>query len=336
MQEMIDINCHLMPEVYYEKVKKMSNSPLIMFERAKAIPVMADLDKRLQMMESFPGYKQIPSLVSPPIEKLADSPKAPELAQIANDAMAEICVKHPNHFPGFVASLPLNNKDASYREAERVLTTLPAWGIQIFTNINDQPIDVEEFSPLFEFMAGQKKPIWLHPIRGIHHPDYLTEEYSMYEIWWSLGWPYETSLAMARLVFSGVFQKWPDLRIITHHVGGFIPMMEGRLGMGMKIMGSRTPDDKKYLSENHLEGLPIDYFKNFYADTASFGSVISIKAGLEFFGIDHLIFATDSPFDFHGGAHHIESTIKAIVSLELSPPEVEMIYSGNIRRITTS
>ena len=333
MREMIDVNCHWMPLTYYQKVKDISGNSSLMFNRAKEIPVMADLDKRRKMMDRFPGYRQIPSLVSPPIEKLTGPDQSPELAQIANDAMADICEKYPQYFPRFVASLPLNNPEASIIEAERAIKYLPAAGVQIFTNINDQPVDNIELYSLFELMARFDKPVWLHPVRGFDHPDYLSEEYSKYEVWWSLGWPYETSVAMARLVFSGILEKLPGLKIITHHVGGFIPMMQGRLGTGMKIMGSRTPADKKNLAENNLTQPPIDYFKKFYADTASFGSAISINSGLQFFGVDKLIFATDSPFDFQGGANHIESTITAIDALSLNSNDKEKIYAGNIRSI---
>jgi aminocarboxymuconate-semialdehyde decarboxylase len=334
MREMIDINCHWMPDIYYDKVKKVSKVSLRMFDRAKEIPVMSNLDKRLKMMESFPGYQQIPSLVSPPIENLAGPDQSPDLARIANDAMAEICQKYPEHFPGFVASLPLNNPEASVIEAERAIKSLSAGGIQVFTNRNGQPVDSIEFLNLFDLMVNLNKPVWLHPSRSINHPDYLTEKHSKYEIWWSLGWPYETSAAMARLVFSGIFERLPDLKIITHHVGGFIPMMHGRLGTGMQIMGSRTPADKKYLAENNLKSPPLYYFKKFYADTASFGSAIAIDAGIKFFGVNNLIFATDSPFDFQGGASHIESTIKVIDFLKISSNDINKIYSGNIRRIT--
>jgi aminocarboxymuconate-semialdehyde decarboxylase len=330
---MIDINCHWMPEIYYKKVKQISKTSILMFDRAKEIPVMANIEKRLKMMDGFPGYMQIPSLVSPPIENLAEPDQTPDLARVANDAMAEICIKYPEHFPGFVACLPLNNHEASLIEAERTIKSLPAAGIQIFTNRNGFPVDGEEFFSLFELMANLDKPIWLHPIRGINHPDYLKEKYSRYEIWWSLGWPYETSVAMARLVFSGVFERWPDLKVITHHVGGFIPMMQGRLETGMKIMGSRTPAEKKHLAENNLKNSPPYYFKKFYADTASFGSEISVQAGFQFFGVDNLLFATDYPFDFQGGTFHIESTIKAIDALKLAPEESDKVNSGNIIRI---
>jgi predicted TIM-barrel fold metal-dependent hydrolase len=66
-------------------------------------------------------------------------------------------------------------------------------------------------------------PIWLHPARGANFPDYLSEDRSLYEIWWTFGWPYETSVAMARMVFEGLFDKHPNLKIITHHMGAMIP-----------------------------------------------------------------------------------------------------------------
>jgi len=331
--EMIDINCHWMPERYYNDIKKLFDIPQLMFERAKKIPAMTDLNIRLEMMDLFPGYKQIPSLVSPPIEALAGPEDAPEIAQLANDSMAECCSKYPERFPKFVACLPSNNADAMLLEAKRVITDLPAAGVQIFSNCNGKPIDTPEFFALFDLMAGLDKPVWLHPTRGINHPDYLSEDYSRYEIWWSLGWPYESSAAMARLVFSGVFDRWPHLKIITHHAGGIIPMMEGRLSAGMQIMGSRTPDDKKYLSENNIKQLPLGYFKKFYADTASFGSTDAIDFGIKFFGAEHMLFATDSPFDFQGGAQHIKQTIDAINSLKLTAREKERIFNGNIKNL---
>ena len=71
--------------------------------------------------------------------------------------------------------------------------------------------------------------------------DYPSEEVSKFDTWWALGWPYETSVAMARLVFSGLFDRWPDLKLITHHCGGMIPMMEGRIESGLQLLGTRKP-----------------------------------------------------------------------------------------------
>ena len=81
-------------------------------------------------------------------------------------------------------------------------------------------------------MAALGKPVWVHPTRTAKTPDYDTEKKSLYEIWWTLGWSYETAAAMSRLVFSKILDKYPKLKIITHHMGGIVPMLEGRIGPG--------------------------------------------------------------------------------------------------------
>src|SRR5947209_15721571 len=119
--------------------------------------------------------------------------------------------------------MPMNNPEASVKELDRAVSQLGARGIQVFTNVAGKPLDAPEFLPLFDEAARRDLPIWMHPARGANFPDYMTEERSQYEIWWTLGWPYETSAAMARMVFSGFFDRFPNLKIITHHMGGMIP-----------------------------------------------------------------------------------------------------------------
>ncbi len=261
----LDIYCHWLSAGFEEKVSRMANIPLHIFQRARAIPIMTDLDMRFALMDSFPGYQQIPSMVSPPLETMGDPAITPELAKYANDLMAETAVRHPDYFPGFVAALPMNNPEAAVREAERAVKTLGARGVQIFTNVNGKPLDLPEFMPLYERMAKLDYPIWLHPARGFDFPDYAVEKTSKHEIWWSLGWPYETSAAILRLVFAGVLERWPKLKIITHHAGGMIPMMEGRLGSGMEVYGTRTPKHLKDTVNSTIKERPIEAIRRFYA-----------------------------------------------------------------------
>src|SRR2546425_12175518 len=147
-----------------------------------------------------------------------------ELARLANDGMAEIVRKHPGQFPAFVASLPMNNVAASLEEMDRAIGKLGAKGIQIFTNVNGRPLDEPEFFPVFERMANKYGlPVWGHPSRTAKFADYPTEAKSKYEIWWLFGWPYETSAFMARLVFSGMHDRLPKLRVITLTLGAMEP-----------------------------------------------------------------------------------------------------------------
>ena len=329
----IDVFCHILPVRYYDAVMKCTKHPAHMLKRARKMPVMADISARLEMMDKFEGYQEIPTLVSPPIELFAGPDETPELAMIANDELAQIVKAYPQQFPGFVATLPMNNIEAALAEAERAITSLGACGIQIFTNVNGRPIDHPEFFPLFELMARYDLPIWLHPSRGMNFADYAAEKASKFEIWWALGWPYETSVAMARIVFAGIFDRLPGIKIITHHVGGMIPMMEGRLGPGMDLLGVRTPAEHKELVKTDLRERPLDAFRHFYADTASFGSRPAIECGLAFFGIEKLLFASDMPFDPEQGPGYIRATLRAIDEMNLSPANREAILNGNIKKL---
>ena len=169
-------------------------------------------------------------------------------------------------------------------------------------------------------MAGRHdKPILLHPIRGADMPDYKSEDRSRYEIWWTFGWPYETSAAMARIVFSWMFDRFPDLKIVTHHLGAMVPYFEGRVGPGWDQLGARTSDEDLGAVLQRLNRRPLDYFKDFYADSAVFGSRAATVCGLEFFGPDRVLFASDSPFDPEKGRGYIRDTIKVLESLDLEP-----------------
>ena len=186
--------------------------------------------------------------------------------------MADLVRRYPDRFPGFVASLPLTNPDASLRELHRAVEDLGARGFQMFTNVCGRPISAPEFLPLFEAMAAYDLPIWLHPFRGADFSDYATEDRSQYEIWWTFGWPDDTSAAMARLVFAGYFDRFPELKIITHHMGAMAPYFEGRVGPGWDQLGARTSDKDYSAVLEALAKRPLDYFKMFYADTALFGA----------------------------------------------------------------
>ena len=132
---------------------------------------------------------------------------------------------------------------------------------------------------------GYDLPIWLHPYRGADFPDYLKEDASEFEIWWTFGWPYDTSAAMARIVFAGLFDRWPSLKIIAHHMGAMVPYFAGRVGPGWDQLGARTSDRDLSQVLKGLNKRPLDYFKMFYADTALFGAYQATVCGLDFYGV---------------------------------------------------
>jgi predicted TIM-barrel fold metal-dependent hydrolase len=304
-----------------------------MNKRVRAIPSMVDLDARFRIMDAFPEYAQVICLPSPPIESLGAPRLATELAKIGNDGMAELVAKYPERFPGFIAALPMNDPDALLGEAERAVKKLGAVGVQVYSNVNGAPLTAPATLPLFDLMAGLDLPIWIHPTRGADMPDYKTENKSHYEIWWTFGWPYETSVAMAHIVFAGLFDKHPELKIITHHLGGMVPYFEGRVGPGWDQLGTRTSDEDYGALLRKLKKRPIDYFRMFYADTAVFGAKAATECGLEFFGAERVLFASDMPFDPEKGSAYIRWTIEIIDRLDITPAERDAIYEGNARRL---
>jgi aminocarboxymuconate-semialdehyde decarboxylase len=247
--------------------------------------------------------------------------------------MADIVGRHPDRFLGFVASLPMNNPDASVAEIDRAIGQLHATGVQIYTNVNGRALDGPEFEPIFARMAEHRLPIWLHPARTPGFADYAGEPRSKYDLWWAFGWPYETSVAMGRLVFSGLFDRHPDLAIITHHLGAMLPYFEMRAAGGLDQLGTRTDDPEDAAALARLRHRPFDYFKMFFGDTAVFGSAAALECGLAFFGADRVLFGTDMPFDPEQGPGFIRDTIGALDRARVSAEDKAKIYEGNARRM---
>ncbi len=328
----IDIFNHLYPRKFFDTYIAGGAAGKDMGKRVSNIATIVDLDARFRAMDEFGDFRQVLTLPSPPLEVLAGPDRSPIMARAANDQLAELVRKHPDRFPAFAASLPLNNPDEALKEMERAVTQLGAKGIQIFSNVAGKPLDIPELQPLFAEVARRDVAIWMHPARGADMSDYRTEDRSLFEIWWTFGWPYETSVAMARLVFSGIFDRFPDLKIITHHMGGMIPYFEGRVGHGWDQLGTRTSDVDYVSLRRSMKQRPIDYFRKFYVDTALFGARAATRCGLEFFGIDKVLFASDMPFEPAPGMYARE-TIQAIESLELTAAQNDQIYRGNAQRL---
>ena len=227
----------------------------------------------------------------------------------------------------------MNNPKAAEKEMTRALDELGAFGVQMYTNAAGKPLDSPEFLPLFEEAARRDIPIWIHPARGADFADYKTETRSLYEIWWTFGWPYDTSAAMARIVFAGLFDRWPNLKIVAHHMGAMVPYFAGRVGPGWDQLGARTTDRDLSQVLKGLKKRPLDYFKMFYADTALFGAYQATVCGLDFFGVNNVVFASDAPFDPEKGPMYIRETIKIIDRLEVTNEQREQIYWRNAARL---
>jgi len=325
----IDIFPHIMPARYREKfLETVPASLQRKYRPVLAIPMLSDIELRFKLMDKYDGLVQVLTLASPPLEEISDAKVAVDLAKLANDEMAELVTKYPGRFVAVVAALPLNDIDEALKEMERAICHLRCNGVQVFTPINDKPLDSPEFMPIYEKMAQYDLPIWIHPTRNADYPDYRTEKESRYIVYSVFGWPFETAVAMTRLVFSGVLDKWPKLKFLTHHCGGMVPFFEQRITSIYKkaatVVGTQF-DLKKPL---------IEYYRMFYNDTALYGGTPSLMCGYAMFGADHMLFGTDMPLgDSQGGMENTGKTIESIERMNITPEEKKKVFELNARKL---
>jgi len=328
----IDIYPHFLPAKYKDALFKKANRN---FQSANwdqvfnGTPGLYDLDNRLRMMDKHEGLTQVLTLSSPAVEKIADPETAVYLSKLANDGLAELVARHPDRFVAAAACLPMNHMDAALEETDRAIKDLGLKGVQIYTPVDGKPLDAPEFLPLYEKMASYDLPIWIHPTRDPTVPDYANETFSKYNVFQIFGWPFETAAAMTRLVLSGILEKYPGIKFITHHCGGMVPYFDQRIINAKDYVETSLKRDLG----SHLKRHPIDYFRMFYADTASAGSTPGMMCCYAFFGAARMLFGTDVPYDGRDGDPSTRSTIKFIELMDIPRHEKEMIFSGNAKKL---
>lgn len=323
----IDVFPHILTKKYFEALHKEEGLGSFKYLH-KVIPTLYDLDYRFRIMDKFEGLMQILNIAAPPLENIGNPQKAMDLARLANDELAELVVKHRDRFAAALACIPMDDMDNALKELDRAVNDLHFKGVQIYTPILDKPLDSPEFFPLYEKMCEYNLPILLHPQREQDYADYRTEEMSKFNLSSSLGWPYETTTAMVRLVLSGVMEKFPELKIVTHHCGGMVPFMVNRIAgfvQAGEIFGTRR--------RLPLRKPITDYLKMFYADTAIYGYTPGLMCGYALFGAEHLLFGTDMPFDSQYGERWTRETIDSVECMDIPAAEKKMIFEDNARKL---
>ena len=329
---MLDVFNHILPPKYLEARNKKAltswaSSQGLMY--TQTVPALGDLDARFRIMDRYEDFLQVLTIAAPSVETISKPEDAVELAKIANDEMAELVMKYPDRFVAAVACLPLNDIDATLQEIDRAINDLGFRGIEIPTDVNGKPIDSPEFMPIYEKMAYYNLPILIHPQRDKTIPDYEGEEESKYYIWTGLGWPHATSMAMIRLVNSGVLEKYPNLKFVTHHAGGTIPYLISRVSLEEDLHQMR----QGYKHEHHLTKKIPDYLRMFYNDTAVYGGTAALMCAYAFCGADHMLFATDMPFDSQAGYRLVRETIRSVEEMDITDAEKREVFEVNARRL---
>ena len=327
----IDVFSHILPPRYLKERNARAAFGGSQYARYyRANPALTDLDLRFRVMDKFPDVVQILTIAGPNVESITEPRDSIELAAIANDELAELVGSHPDRFVAAAACLPMNDVDAALREAERAIDELGFRGVEIFTDINGKPLDAPDFYPLYARMVEYDLPILLHPRRTDTTPDYDGETTSRFLIYTNFGWPFETSKAMARLAFGGIFERFPKLKIITHHAGGLIPYFAKRVELSWDfnetLMGYQRDGQPGSMP-------PLDAYRMFYCDTAIQGNTPALMCAYDFFGADHMVFATDSPYDSRFGERLYLETVPAVEAMPIPGAEKEKIFHGNARRL---
>ena len=315
----IDIFTHVITPKYLSTLEKMAADGKIpplsdLFLWETQIPGIMDVKDRFKLMDDHPEVTEVISMTGPFLEAIAKPKEAIELARVANDEIAELIVKYPERFISGVAFLPCNDIEATLLEIDRAINELKLRGIEIGTDVNGKPLDSPEFMPIYEKMEQYNLPIFLHPSKNRFYPDYPGETESKFNLFGNIGWPHTTSMAMLRLVHSGVLEKYPKLKFVTHHAGGTVPYLAKR------IEGS---------DRNKLPKPILDYLRLFHNDTAVQGNTPNLMCAYAFFGAGHLLFGTDFPF----GNQNVTKTLRSIEEMAITESEKRAILEDNAKSL---
>ena len=326
----IDAYCHIIPRTFLRSYVKTQIPQLLRFAEAEVgteDAYFVDDDLRVKHMDKFGIDKQVISF-NPPIWETIPESDLLRVTRLTNDAFAEIVKKHPDRFVG-IASIPIPEGE-QLDEVDRCINDLGLKGCIIFSNIRGRPLDSPEFMPFYEKMAKYDLPIFIHPTTWKYY-DWIYD-YRMIQIF---GWPFDTSLAVGRLVFGGVLDRLPNLKFVVHHMGAMVSFFSERIKgfYDEAIMHSHVYGSHYFPHAKTMKKHPIEYFKSLYADTVALGSVPALKCGLDFFGIDHMLYGTDYPFGPEKGQRWTKDITRSVDELGLSEVDTRKIYYENAKRI---
>lgn len=297
----IDVFAHVLPERFYAKM--LAIEPTIPQTYAFFNnPVLTDMARRRELWDG--QTKQVISFVNALPEDYVGPAEAAALCREANEELLELFRANRDMFEAAVGMVPMNNIDEAVAIVrEQVVAEPDMVGIQIFTRALGKSIADESFRPLFAALAEAGVPAWLHPVFDLRKPDNNIV----------FSWEYELTQAMMQMVQAGLFQEFPQLKVIVHHAGAMAPFFAGRID---RILPADQAAD----------------FRKFYADTAILGNPRALDLTVDYFGADHVVFGTDAPLGIlPAGA--TKEILQAIDEMHITDAERQGILEDNYRRL---
>lgn len=275
-------------------------------------PAMTDPALRLEAMDRVGIDVEVLSLSTPNVF-FAEPAGQAEVARIVNDAYAELIARHPTRFKGF-ASIPMDAPDAALRELDRALGELRMNGVVLLSNIRGRALTDPSYRPFFEEANRRRLCIFLHPMIPV-----ASEVFNEFVLGPLVGFPFDTSLAVARMCFAGVFRDFPDIRWVIGHLGGAIPYLMERLDNGYRDFAE---------CRVHIDALPSTYLKRLHYDTVSFSGP-ALRMVRDLVGVDHMVMGSDFPHMLGS----IDRAVSSIEGLDIAAHEKQTIFSGTALRI---
>ncbi|MBI3456908.1 MAG: amidohydrolase [Candidatus Rokubacteria bacterium] len=324
-EPVVDIHAHFVPEGYLRLIETEGQAhglhlragpdgPFIMIGRVPIGPITSayhDLDRRLQAMDAQGVTIHALSLM-PPMVYWADAALGQRLARLVNDVMAEAVRAHPDRLVG-LATLPLQAPEAAVVEVERAVTELGLRGVYLGTNVRGTDLDDPTLLPVFARIAALGVPVFLHPLNVLGGG--RVGAYYLHNL---LGNPFDTAVAAARLVFGGVLDRFPSLRVCLPHAGGAFPYLVGRLDRGYRVRAECR----------HLPRPPSAYLERFCFDTITH-SPDALRYLIGLVGAERVMLGSDYCFDMG-----YEDPVGALKAVEpLSPDDRARILGGNALRL---
>jgi predicted TIM-barrel fold metal-dependent hydrolase len=327
----IDAHTHFTPLKFLEFAEKTEGRPFGLSPLLKSKPALTSVAPRIDLLDR----NGIDMHVLVPVPWIEGFPKvyvdptlATQAARIMNDELAAVVAAHPTRFRG-VAILPTVDPDAMVAELHRAVTQLGFVGAYVAVGPSAKRMDHPDYEHLYKALVELDAALWLHPARPPSIADYTDEKLSQYYEWCLVGWPYDTTSAMFRIVFAGVFDRYPTLRIVTHHHGAFIPLLAPRLANVWPLMEPVGLPMPTKISKPYLE-----HFRNFYCDTAACGfAPKALELAVDFFGPEKVVFGSDAPFDIQDGQIFTSETLRSIDTMAVSPETRAAILSKNAARL---
>ena len=278
----------------------------------------ADPEIRLNLMDKYGVDIQALSQTTPELLGL-NSEDAEELCRISNDDNYALCKAYPDRFVN-ICILSLLNMKTAMMEFERSMNELDCRGITVATNQQGKGLDSKEYYPFYEKLVQKDLPLLLHPLHWQSYP--LVSMKTGWNMMHVFGWPFDTTQAVWRLIFGGVLDRFPTLKIVTHHLGGMIPYFARRIETNFnRYLSDRLP--------KHINA----YWGNFYGDTALDGTAGAFLCGYEFFGPDRMLFATDYPFGMEAGEDFIRENLACVKKMNIPAQDKEKILGENAKKL---